>query len=700
MSEVILKTSNPTQPSSPILNVLVGKKVLLHGKFERGERERLTAMAEAQQGITCEELDSSVDYLVLPDLSSGKTVQQKATSLNAKGATILVMDAAAFFGLIRPTNEQLAALIRSGRNGAAILAKAVSAAAQSFHGAPNTADITFAGECFDGADLSDFNFSGVEFQSCTFIGANLSNTSFEVVRDCDFARSIGDAASFGKIDRSRFVDARLNAVKINSHLDGSDFSGATLEGAVFSEQFWASATTARPAKTGPIMERAVLRSALFSHVQADGASFDSADLAGAAFTWCKLKAASFRDSILSDASLVACDLINADFTNAKLVCANLGEAKLTGANLTNADLAKANLRGATLDRGALSRAQNVAPDCTNVGTKGAALYELDTIVDQARQLKISFRVGDGHDGDGEELQITCYGGRKSAGHAHLFLPTLHTRVSPRPYSNTNLAAELLQAGAVFGHLPVRFETLDVSSVKASKGGKELRDLMMQGISEAFAQPIPDAKELAAATKVFREQVREKEAVDRERRQKAKELVEKKKETAERQIAVQIQKEVGKVTDIATFLKALELRVEKPKIDKATKMLKAERFKLFNDISDTHLSGVVKSQTDADLVYACRIESGGGYACCTQNLNICGGLRGSICKHLLVLIIGLVKAGELDPATIDGWVAKTHGAKSELNKEAMGEIFLRYKGAEAGEVDWRPTETVPEDYYAL
>jgi hypothetical protein len=109
---------------------------------------------------------------------------------------------------------------------------------------------------------------------------------------------------------------------------------------------------------------------------------------------------------------------------------------------------------------------------------------------------------------------------------------------------------------------------------------------------------------------------------------------------------------------------------------------------------------VKSQTDADLVYACRIESDGQYACCTQNLNICGGLRGSICKHLLVLIIGLVKAGQLDPSSIDTWIAKSHDTKPELNKETMGEIFIRYKGAEAGEVDWRPTETVPEDYYAV
>jgi hypothetical protein len=36
----------------------------------------------------------------------------------------------------------------------------------------------------------------------------------------------------------------------------------------------------------------------------------------------------------------------------------------------------------------------------------------------------------------------------------------------------------------------------------------------------------------------------------------------------------------------------------------------------------------------------------------------------------------------------------------LDAEKMAATLLRYKGAEAGEIDWRPTETVPEDYYAL
>jgi hypothetical protein len=89
-----------------------------------------------------------------------------------------------------------------------------------------------------------------------------------------------------------------------------------------------------------------------------------------------------------------------------------------------------------------------------------------------------------------------------------------------------------------------------------------------------------------------------------------------------------------------------------------------------------------------------------FACCTQNLHPCGGLRGSLCKHLLVLLVGLTKAGELEAAKVLAWVQASRRRKPELDREQMSETLLRYKGAEAGEVDWRPTETLPEDYYAL
>jgi hypothetical protein len=72
----------------------------------------------------------------------------------------------------------------------------------------------------------------------------------------------------------------------------------------------------------------------------------------------------------------------------------------------------------------------------------------------------------------------------------------------------------------------------------------------------------------------------------------------------------------------------------------------------------------------------------------------------LCKHLLVLIIGMTKGGELDPTTVNQWIQASRYKKPELDKDTMGETLLRYKGAEAGDVDWRPMETIPEDYYSL
>ena len=153
-------------------------------------------------------------------------------------------------------------------------------------------------------------------------------------------------------------------------------------------------------------------------------------------------------------------------------------------------------------------------------------------------------------------------------------------------------------------------------------------------------------------------------------------------------------------DFATFFKQLPSRVASARLDKALAMLKAERFQLFSEVKDTALVGVVKSQSNPGLVYSCRLTSTGSFACCTQNLRPCGGLCGALCKHLLVLIVGLTRAEKLDPATADAWVLASQKQKPQLDKDVMSETFLRYKGAEAGEIDWRPTETIPEDYYAL
>lgn len=155
-----------------------------------------------------------------------------------------------------------------------------------------------------------------------------------------------------------------------------------------------------------------------------------------------------------------------------------------------------------------------------------------------------------------------------------------------------------------------------------------------------------------------------------------------------------------VDDFDSFMARFASGVDGERLKKSLKMLKADRFELFSEVTDDAIVGVVKSQTDASLVYSCRLTSQGEFCCCTQNLNPCGGLRGALCKHLMVLIIGMTKDGGLAPQSAATWAHASSRRKPVLDKDAMSETLLRYKGAEAGEIDWRPTETVPEDYYAF
>jgi uncharacterized protein YjbI with pentapeptide repeats len=153
-------------------------------------------------------------------------------------------------------------------------------------------------------------------------------------------------------------------------------------------------------------------------------------------------------------------------------------------------------------------------------------------------------------------------------------------------------------------------------------------------------------------------------------------------------------------DFAAFLQRLRNTVDLGRLGNALQMLKAERFQLFAEVAPEALTGIVRSQSSASRLYSCRLAADGSYSCCTQNLRPCGGLGGSVCKHLLVLVVGLAKAGRVEPGVVDAWVRASRARRPVLDKDVMTETFLRYKGAEAGEIDWRPTETLPEDYYAL
>jgi uncharacterized protein YjbI with pentapeptide repeats len=156
-------------------------------------------------------------------------------------------------------------------------------------------------------------------------------------------------------------------------------------------------------------------------------------------------------------------------------------------------------------------------------------------------------------------------------------------------------------------------------------------------------------------------------------------------------------------DINGLMARLHRIIDPARMKRTLDMLKTEKHHLFCEVEPTMIRGIVRSQRQADLVYSCVLTEDGIYSCATPDVARCMGLSNEPCKHILVLVIGSARAGLLDPATADRWMlaAKTKGPRwNKTVKNHISDSLLKYKGAEAGEVDWRPTETIPEDYYAM
>jgi len=153
-------------------------------------------------------------------------------------------------------------------------------------------------------------------------------------------------------------------------------------------------------------------------------------------------------------------------------------------------------------------------------------------------------------------------------------------------------------------------------------------------------------------------------------------------------------------ELEGFLAKLREEAHGPSLNRALYVLKKERFTLFTQAKDDGLIGVIRSHATPNLVYACRIGPGGEFGCCTHYLHACQAMSGRLCPHLLVLLIGLAQAGQLDLARTRRWVEDCNLMQPTVDREKLSEVLLRYKGAEASEIDWRPTETVPEDFYAF
>jgi uncharacterized protein YjbI with pentapeptide repeats len=640
-------------------------------------REHLLRLAQAHQATIAKTLDKSVDYFVAGQFKPiSSAVQNKLASLKRQGATIIELDADQFQNQFTPTIEQVVELIKrpsEHRTLALVIANPSERFGYTCKYEVHDADLTRT-------RVEHQDLRTIKFVKTRFNEAKLAGVRFGIVERCSFDRATLEDVSITNAIGGTFRGATIIPPFSfdNCSKEVVDFSKARGDGLKFS---------------GEIAFRGVnasLRNTVFT---GDFSSLDcaGADLTGTSFEKLTLQRAIFTAATLRDVCFHKTQLSNADFRNADLTRANLTDCDLSDARMEGATIAGANFGGAKLKGVNLQSLKGVESALLKMRAAGRAMKKLAAV--KSRHMRFEFRVCKAGQSVTDGMAVTIDSGAFGLNYQVAIDQCLTDGDSQ------NITDALREAFRRTGG-SVAFHTIEITARSPSVKREPLKTLVIDAISEAFGQSPPRNQHFEEQNKAWADQQKSKRDAYRNRHAIARKAEARRKQLAKKQLERRIARKVGKVTDIATFLKALELRADKSKIDKATKMLKAERFKLFNDITDTHLAGVIKSQTDPDLVYACRIESDGQYACCTQNLNICGGLRGSICKHLLVLIIGLVKAGELDPGAIDAWVAKTHDTKPELNKETMGEIFIKYKGAEAGEVDWRPTETLPEDYYAL
>lgn len=152
---------------------------------------------------------------------------------------------------------------------------------------------------------------------------------------------------------------------------------------------------------------------------------------------------------------------------------------------------------------------------------------------------------------------------------------------------------------------------------------------------------------------------------------------------------------------------LQRTIDPNRLRKALQMLQDDSFSLYSDHDHLQITGIISSQSGYSTAYSCLLDHEGSYSCCDDGLNKCMGMdnmygRG-ICKHTLVLLLGLVNSGGLDANRVFRWVVAStqhRAGKDDTTKDRLAKTWLRYKGMKAGEIDWRPMETIPEDYYAF
>lgn len=651
------------------------------------------------------ELGASVTHLVTMDGSTSATVQKKIASLQKKGAAIETLSVDEVLEQLRLPSQLVGELVLGSDADREFLATLTGAYPYGMD-RPELKGADLRGLSGDPAALSRLQLVDVDLRDAVLLDASLMKVTRTNADGADLRELF-----LGSVADSTFRGANLTSGRIHSACTGTVFDGAALEGS----RIRLYANPARPD------DPPSFRDCSMDLATIDGVGWSSVDFSGSRLTrseWSDIAAPGVRlqRCDLSRSSIKRTRFTDGDLSSAKLCGARLEEVDLTGANLSGADFTGAALSGVTFDPSLdLRSVQGLAEALAANTHPSAALSALDAAVAKGSvALTVHVAPGpddhgtespDGHDGEQFVLSIELSGeSPEREVYCRMWAPDGRLHRGPMPSFVEGFAS--VMAFGASGR--VRFESISVKVRKASHTAAQITALLVPALAEVFGQEIPDAKELETSTKAYnaeRKAKREAESAEnkREHQRFLQEAAERKEQALQAAAASrEARPEPARpAADFETFVEALEVRAQASRVKSAKKMLKGSGFQLFHDTSDSNkVLGVIKSQTDEKLVYACKLQADGGFSCCTQNLRPCGGLRGALCKHQLVLLIGLVKEGLLDAATMDEWVKKSLDQSPTLDKEEMSEPLLRFKGIVAGESDWRPTETIPEDFYAF
>jgi hypothetical protein len=149
-----------------------------------------------------------------------------------------------------------------------------------------------------------------------------------------------------------------------------------------------------------------------------------------------------------------------------------------------------------------------------------------------------------------------------------------------------------------------------------------------------------------------------------------------------------------------LLRLLDRHLERDRMERALEMLRAETHQLYSQVDRRSVSGVIRSQSAESKLYLCRLDESGEYCCCDNDFEPCMGTQGRLCKHIILLVVGLVQSGALPFTSAYRWVHAARAHAPGLDMRVVEHALGLYRLAQQGQVDWRPVETIPEDYYAI